>query len=213
MDRIGSVVWTMAAGLLLGCGDDGPPKAAQPREEAKAAAAHAPPPPRATTAYLFAPATAAAGDVPPAAFEHSCQPDVGGRVRDPVPLGGPLRSRGKPPVLYHDTLSLLPAPLRCVIQNKSDWTEIRILGSLRLPRTFQGVGFGQETVLVAAMGPQPTAGYDIHFDSLAVRNDTLFAFVHRAAPHPGSVLTAGSTSPVEVIRIPKHNGPVVFVEQ
>jgi hypothetical protein len=212
MARIGRVMGGVAAVLLLGCGDDAP-EPAPPREEAKAAAAHAPPPPRATTGYVFAPATATAGDVPPAAFSHSCQPDVGGRVRDPVRLPPGLRSTSKPPVLYHDTLSLLPAPLRCVIQDKSEWTEIRILGRLRLPRTFKGVPFGQETVLLAGMGPQATSGYDIRFDSVAVRSDTLFAFVRRTAPQPGSVLTAGSTSPVEVIHIPKHNGPVVFVEQ
>jgi len=212
MARIGIVVCVMAAGLL-GCGGDDVPKPQSPRKEAKAVASQAPPPPRAVTGYLYAPATLAEGDVPPADYAHSCQPDVGGLVRDPVPLGPPLRSLGRPPVLYRDTLSLLPSPLRCVIQNEDDWTEIRILGRLRLPRTFEGVSFGRETVLLAGLGTQPTAGYDVRFDSLAVRHDTLFAFVGRLAPAPGAVLTTDATSPVEVLRLPKHNGPVVFVEE
>lgn len=197
---------------MLGCGRD-VPKAQSPRKEARSAAKETPPPPRAVTGYLFAPATAESGDVPPAEFAHSCQSDAGGVNRDPVPLGGPLRSTGRPAELYHDTLSLLSLPLRCVIQNKSDWTEVRILGRLRLPRTFKGVAFNSETVLLAGLGPTPTSGYDVRFDSLATRNDTLFAFVGRGQPRPGSVLIASSTSPVAVIRIPKHTGPVVFVEQ
>jgi hypothetical protein len=138
---------------------------------------------------------------------------VGGLNRDPVPLGGPMRSAGRPPTVYHDTLSLLSLPLRCVIQDQDGWTEIRILGRLRLPREFPGIDFEHGTVLLAGLGPQPTAGYDVRFDSVAVRNDTLFAFVGRERPRSGSVLTAGTTSPVDVVRIPKHTGPVVFVEK
>jgi PrcB C-terminal len=213
MARIAIRVMVVAATALAGCGRDKIPKAQPPQKEAKAAAREAPPPPRAVTGYFFAPATPAAGDVPATEYSHSCQSDIGGLKRDPVPLGGPMRSMGRPPVLYHDTVSLLSLPLRCVIQNKDDWTEVRILGSLRLPRTFKGVSFGRETVLLAGLGPQPTAGYDVRFDSLTMRNDTLFAFVGRARPPSGAVLTAGGTSPVEVLRIPKHTGPVVFVEQ
>ncbi|HYH79435.1 MAG TPA: protease complex subunit PrcB family protein [Longimicrobium sp.] len=211
MARIGIVGWAVAAGLL-GCGD-GVPKPESPRREAEKVASQAPPPPRAVTGYLFAPATLAEGDVPPVDYAHSCQPDAGGQVRDPVPLGPPLRSLGRPPVLYRDTVSLLPSPLRCVIQNQDDWTEVRILGSLRLPRDFAGIDFPRETVLIAGLGARPTAGYAVRFDSLAVRNDTLFAFVGRLSPAPGAVLTAGTVSPVEVLRIPKHRGPVVFVEE
>lgn len=207
------VAWVLAMGLV-GCGGDAPRKPLPPQKEARAAARDAPPPPRAVTGYLFAPATPTTGDVPPTEFAHSCQGDAGGLTRDPVPLGAPMTaSLRRPPALYHDTLSLLPSPLRCVIQNENGWTEIRILGRLRLPRTFEGVGFTGETVLLAGLGTQPTAGYDVRFDSLATRNDTLFAFVGRVQPRSGSVLTASTTSPVEVIRIPKHTGPVVFVEQ
>ncbi|HET7462087.1 MAG TPA: protease complex subunit PrcB family protein [Longimicrobium sp.] len=199
---------------LIGCGRDAPPKPLPPQKEARAAARDAPPPPRAVTGYLFAPATPTTGDVPPTEFAHSCQGDAGGLKRDPVPLGGPMHAALRlPPVLYYDTLSLLPAPLRCVIQNQNAWIEIRILGRLRLPRTFPGIGFADETVLLAGLGTQPTAGYAVRFDSVAVRHDTLFAFVGRTVPRSGSVLTAASTSPVVVLRVPKHTGPVVFVEQ
>lgn len=211
--RNGIVLWALVVGLA-GCGGDAPPKPDPPRKEARAAARDAPPPPRAVTGYLFAPATPTMGDVPPTEFAHSCQGDAGGLKRDPVPLGEPMRASLRlPPVLYHDTLSLLPSPLRCVIQNENAWTEIRILGRLRLSRTFVGVTYADETVLLAGLGTQPTAGYDVRFDSVALRNDTLFAFVGRTQPRSGSVLTAASTSPVVVLRIPKHTGPVVFVEQ
>jgi len=213
MARIGIGGMMVLAAVLAGCGRDGIPRAQPPQKEAKAAAREAPPPPRAITGYFFAPATPAAGDVPATEYSHSCQSDVGGLNRDPVPLGRPMRSAGRPPVIYHDTLSLISLPLRCVIQDQDGWTEIRILARLRLPREFPGIDFEHRTVLLAGLGPQPTAGYDVRFDSMSVRNDTLFAFVGRTRPRAGSVLTAGTTSPVDVVHVPKHAGPVVFVEE
>jgi hypothetical protein len=209
MVRIGIVACVLAA-AALGCGRG----ANVAERQAKTAVRQAPPSPGPLTAHVFSPDTGRPqGDEPSPDFPHFCQPDTGGLDREPIPLEGTFPTAGKPAVLYRDSLSLLEPPLRCVIRDKSDWTEIRILGRLRLNRSFKGVEFGSETVLLAGLGNRRTGGYDVRFDSVAVRNDTLFAFVGRSAPGPGSVLSADTTSPVEVLRVPRFDGPVVFVER
>jgi hypothetical protein len=68
-------------------------------------------------------------------------------------------------------------------------------------------------VLLAGTGARQSSGYAVRFDSVVIRRDTLWAFVGNLAPAPGAVLGAEPFSAVDVRRMPRFRGPVVWVEE
>ena len=205
----------LAAALLVAaaCSDvQRPKKALRPPNVAKRLAAkRVPPPPRATHGHVFSPddsgAEGATSSVP-----HYCQPPEGGRDTSEILLSGAFPPPVRVNVFYHDTVSLIKPAVRCVIRDEDDWIEFHVLGRLTVDKTVL-LDFGREMMLVAGTGEKPSGGYDLRFDRVVMRRDTLWAFVASMAPRPGAVIADDRNSAVEVLRLPRFDGTVVFVEQ
>jgi hypothetical protein len=191
-----------------------PPKAQRPQNVAKRLAkAPAPELPAPLTGLVFAPQPSRPEvQEPPGYMLDYCQPPAGGRDRRPVPLGGPFPPAARTTVVYQDTATLLQPPFRCVITDEDDWTEIQVLGRMTVDKTLI-IDFRREMVLLAGTGARQSSGYAVRFDSVVIRRDTLWAFVGNLAPAPGAVLGAEPFSAVDVRRLPRFGGPVVFVEE
>ena len=105
-------------------------------------------------------------------------------------------------------------PLRLVIRERAEfdelWKRLHRFGSYKPP--LPEVDFSREMIIVAAMGQQPTSGYAIIIDGACEVNNQLEVLVRSA-----NFLKCGGqymvvTAPVDIVRLPKTDLPVVFRE-
>ena len=120
--------------------------------------------------------------------------------------------------LYGRRIPFLPGGIsrraRLVIRDRDEfnelWKELFRFGSDKpaLPE----VDFAREMIIVAAMGEQPSSGYEIIIDS-ACEVDNQFVVLVRSTDFLKCGLQLGIvTAPVDIVRLPKTNLPVVFRE-
>jgi hypothetical protein len=203
------------AAAALACGDSqAAQKPQKPDKVAEKLAAQAQRKPAApTSGFMFSPQPERPEEQEPQAYMLDyCQPPAGGRNRTPVPLAGPFPPPIRTTLFYRDTATLLQPAFRCVIRDEDDWTEISVLGRLTVDKTVL-LHFDREMILLAGTGARTSGGYDVRFDSVVIRRDTMWAFIGNQAPPPGAVLAAEAFSAAEVRRAPRFTGPVVFVEE
>lgn len=110
---------------------------------------------------------------------------------------------------------------RQVIQDQEQWrkwwrrhntVEERIDGKTR-PKPAPKVDFSEETVLAVTMGRRSSGGYAIRFTEIRRKGDVVTAVFQIKSPGPEEMVTMALTSPFAVIAIPKHEGPVKFIEK
>jgi hypothetical protein len=218
MRRFGAGAVILAVAAATACGGDAPrqkPKKPEKIEKAasRLAAEPVPPPQTPTAGLVFSPEPSRPEEQEPAAYMLDyCQPATGGRDRTPIPVTGPFPAPLRTTLFYRDTATLLQPAFRCVIRDEDDWTEISVLGRMVVDKTVL-LDFRREMILLAGTGAKTSGGYDVRFDSVVVRRDTMWAFVGNQAPPPGSVLAAEAFSAAEVRRTPRFDGTVVFVEE
>ena len=106
---------------------------------------------------------------------------------------------------------------RVVVRDRNTWLDVwkRIYqfnpSQGRYPELPE-VDFSREMVVVAAMGQQPSSGYAIIIDGAYERDDRLEVVVKSVINLKcGAVLTM-VTSPIDIVRLPKIERPVVFRE-
>jgi hypothetical protein len=73
------------------------------------------------------------------------------------------------------------------------------------------IDFSREIVIVAAMGRRPSSGYGIFIDSAYERNDRLEVVVRSVENRRCGGFTM-MTAPVDIVRLPKTDRPVLFRE-
>jgi hypothetical protein len=200
----------------MGCRDPQPRQRKPEKIEktaAKLASQPATQPVRPTAGLVFSPQPSRPEEQePPAYMLDYCQPPAGGRNRAPVPVAGPYPPPVRTTLFYRDTATLLQPAFRCVIRDEDDWTEISVLGRMVVDKTVL-LNFQREMILLAGTGAKTSGGYDVRFDSVVVRRDSMWVFVGNQAPPPGAVLAAEAFSAAEVRRAPRFDGTVVFVEE
>ncbi|HZI86402.1 MAG TPA: protease complex subunit PrcB family protein [Pyrinomonadaceae bacterium] len=74
------------------------------------------------------------------------------------------------------------------------------------------VDFSREMVIVAAMGQRPTSGYEIIIDGAYERDDRLEVVVKSVVNVKCFGVFPTVTSPLDIVRLPKIERPVVFHE-
>ena len=75
------------------------------------------------------------------------------------------------------------------------------------------VDFSKETVLAVTIGMRSTGGYAVSFAGIDYEGDTLVASLRYTAPGPDDMVTMALTAPYAIIAVPRHEGPVRFVEK
>jgi hypothetical protein len=72
------------------------------------------------------------------------------------------------------------------------------------------VDFGQETVIVVALGGRGSGGHAVHVDAIDRSGDGAVVRYTASGPAPGCATTQSLTSPVDVVRTPRIAGTVRF---
>jgi PrcB C-terminal len=121
-----------------------------------------------------------------------------------------LRSGSAP---YTDTQ--IRAPERIVVRNQAEWRSAWVSisgGYAPLP----AIDFTREMIVVAALGQRPSSGYGIFVDAASESTSGVTVGIRSVSPaadcgpdYSGGVFTA----PVDIARLPRRDGPVVFEER
>lgn len=104
--------------------------------------------------------------------------------------------------------------LRVMIRDAKAWREVweRIHSSVSPTPPLPEIDFSQEMVVVVALGARPTGGYGIIVDRAYERDDRLEIIVRKQTPGKNCNLTQAVTEPVDIVRLPKIERPVIFRE-
>ena len=129
----------------------------------------------------------------------------------PVPVTqlGPKRSG---PRWSYGNSSMLDA-LRVVIRDREAWLDFwkrSYRPNPELPPSPE-IDFSREMIVVAALGQRPNSGYGIIIESAYERDNQLEINV-RSISLKGCGVWTVITSPIDIVRIPKTERPVVFRE-
>lgn len=78
------------------------------------------------------------------------------------------------------------------------------------PPPIPDVDFSREMLVVAALGAKPSSGFDVVLDSASARGDHLTVYVRTTSPPPGSAVLTVITRPIDIARVRRTSGAVVF---
>lgn len=139
-------------------------------------------------------------------------------TQDPLPQGTPVPvtrvgpERSGPRTSFEISTGIEQS-LRAVIRDRDAWRDIwkrihRLYGEVpELPE----INFSTEMVVVVALGARPSSGYAIIVDGAYQQQDRLEVAVRIISPR-GCMTLAMCTAPVDIVRLPKTDLPVVFRE-
>jgi hypothetical protein len=88
------------------------------------------------------------------------------------------------------------------------WKQIK-QGVSPVPPT-PAVDFASEMVAVAAMGTRSTGGYTVLIEAATEDQGTVEVGVLEVTPGRGCITTQSVTQPVDLVRLPRRDGPVEF---
>lgn len=105
--------------------------------------------------------------------------------------------------------------LRLVIRDGEAWDALweELAGRIAPRPEAPAVDFTTHMVVAAAMGQQTSGGYAISVEAVAERGDTLYALVQETTPGAGCLTATVLTAPAAAVVVPRHDGPVAFVEE
>lgn len=104
---------------------------------------------------------------------------------------------------------------RIVIRTVDAWAEAwnRLTSNMAPKPPVPEVSFESEMVILATMGARPTGGHSIAVEEVAEDEGTVYVMVHETLPSGKCVTTQAVTAPATPVRVPRRDGPVVFLER
>lgn len=142
-----------------------------------------------------------------------------------VSSGGEDGSQPEPPMSvqqldsalasYYRHSSGYPDSARLVIKTADEWARVwnRIVSNHGPKPPVPEIDFAKEMVLVAAMGTRATGGFSIEIEAVDRDSSSITASVRKRSPGNTCGTTAALTAPVAIVRIPRSDKPVRFVEE
>ena len=116
--------------------------------------------------------------------------------------------------LVHEVYTGFGEPARFVVRDAGLWATVwarAYAGRSEVPRR-PTIDFSKEMVVVAAQGGQPSSGYDISIQRVSSKDGAITVDVKTTSPDQQCAVLAVITSPVTMVRIPRSNSRVRFIE-
>lgn len=109
----------------------------------------------------------------------------------------------------------IEARTRRAIRTEGEWAAFwaEVYEGRSPPPARPDIDFGDEVVIVAAMGQRRTGGHAIEVDRVYQTPAGLVAEVVETSPAPDCVLSQAITAPVHAVRVPVTGRQVRFVER
>jgi hypothetical protein len=139
----------------------------------------------------------------PAAVRRICSAPARASEGEPAPVPGARPAPFR--VVSREDQTGMEIPLRCVVRTPEEWGALQRFGKLPF------VNFPGGTLLVAAMGRQPSTAESLAVEGVTMRGDTVTALV--TAHSFGSVAGDLVTFPLVIVHLPHRPAAVEFVER
>jgi PrcB C-terminal len=99
-----------------------------------------------------------------------------------------------------------------IARDESTWRDLwqRVHGRSRPVPPLPAVDFGQEMLVIAAMGRRTSGGYAIRLERAYRKGPAIFIVVRQERPGRGCVVPSALTYPVDIARLPASPDPVTF---
>lgn len=116
---------------------------------------------------------------------------------------------------WYRSNSALEDSARIVVRTSAEWTTLwnRIVANHAPKPPVPAIDFEKEMLLVAAMGTRPTGGHAIEIEAVDRDGSSITASVRTRSPGKNCMTTQALTAPVAIVRIPRSDLPVRFVEE
>ena len=116
---------------------------------------------------------------------------------------------------YYRYSSGYPDSARLVVKTADEWSKVwsRIVSNHGPTPPVPEIDFSREMLLVAAMGTRPTGGYSIEIEAVDRDSASITAGVRKRSPGKNCGTISALTAPVAIVRIPRSEKPVRFVEE
>jgi hypothetical protein len=117
--------------------------------------------------------------------------------------------------LLRESSSGVTQRTRRAIQTADEWAQFwNQVYSTRSPvPAVPAIDFGQNTVIVAAMGQRSSGGYGIDFLDMGRVGEDYHVIVRETSPGRTCMTTAALSQPVVATRVPRTTGRVSFIER
>jgi len=131
----------------------------------------------------------------------------------PVSVGEPL------PVVRLQQFPLhfsgLSATDRLVIRSQAEWQAVwaSVWQATSPPPPLPAIDFTREMIIVAPLGQQVTGGYDIYVDTAFETTSGVTIAIRSVVAGAGCPTLPVVTQPVDIARLPRRDGPIVFEER
>ena len=140
-------------------------------------------------------------------------PDEGVPRRQPGPMTmQPLDSTLHS---YYRYSSGYPDSARLIVRDNSAWSTLwtRIVSNHGPTPATPAIDFANEMVIAVAMGTRSSGGYTIRIAAVEQRTDDIAVTVVSTSPGRSCGTTAALTAPMDIVRVPRSDLPVRFIEQ
>lgn len=113
------------------------------------------------------------------------------------------------------SFSGIRTPTRAVVRDSTTWrTTWEQINQPFFPQPpLPTVDFNREMVLLAAMGTQPSGGYELLIESATRDTTGIDVELRRVSPGAGCPVSAVLTQPLDLVRVPFSDQPVRFSER
>jgi len=75
------------------------------------------------------------------------------------------------------------------------------------------VDFSRDMVVALFMGERGTGGYEIEITRVERVESGLVVQYRRTSPDPGAMLSQALSQPFHLVKLPRNDGPVIFVAE
>jgi hypothetical protein len=110
----------------------------------------------------------------------------------------------------------LRTPTRTVVRTPDEWATMwaQLVQPSVPPPPAPTIDFAQEMVIIAALGERPSGGHAITITRVSEAGDgSVDVVVQSRSPGTTCITTSALTQPVDVVRVPRRDGPVRYWEQ
>ena len=110
--------------------------------------------------------------------------------------------------------SRFDAAQNSVVRDRDEWLRTWVMlfpgGPTSLPPPLPEVDFSREMVVVAALGSRPSSGFEIVFTGASETDGVVTMELETRMPSPRCVTATVITAPVDIARVPRRIGQVLF---
>ncbi len=128
--------------------------------------------------------------------------------------GEPLEMSAVPGAEGYAFNSGLTTQARLVIGDAATWASVwsQITAVDLTPPAAPAIDFDGQLILVAAMGMRPSGGFQITINDVRLVGEFVRISVTEKSPGDGCLVTGAVTDPIDVVAVPRFDGPPTFIE-